>query len=382
MSNLVVQVSKVEKIVPHLNSDRLEIITIGGWDTVVPKNEFKENDKVVFIPYDTLLTKESAEKLGVTKYLRGKENNRVGHINLRGQKSYGIVTKPLDDSWPIGKEVAEFYGATKYIPPINNHHFNAKNANREKEDPRLGKYTDIENIKHYKTLMNDGETVFAFEKIHGTSSAIGSINGKIKCRSKGCQRKTPTQLECGFGKKVNYFKYFWMKIKELFSRKIDIEACKQNWWWFPYSIEGVQNFLIEEGKKFKVVILYGETYGNVQFLKYGVKQTEENPSGLAFAAFDIKIDGQYINKEDFIKYCEQYKIPYCPIIYKGPYDLDHLKSICNKAKTVLGNGEHCMEGLVVSPEIERNDNHFGRVVLKIINDEYLDLLGDRDTTDA
>ena len=38
MSELSVEIAKIDNIMPHPNADRLEIATVGGWNCVVGKD--------------------------------------------------------------------------------------------------------------------------------------------------------------------------------------------------------------------------------------------------------------------------------------------------------------------------------------------------------
>ena len=44
MSTLVIKIQKITEINEHPNADRLEIATIGGWQSVVKKDSFRDRD--------------------------------------------------------------------------------------------------------------------------------------------------------------------------------------------------------------------------------------------------------------------------------------------------------------------------------------------------
>lgn len=393
MSSLVVKVSTIDEIKPHPKADKLEIATIMGWQTVVPKDEFKVGDKCVFIPYDTCITAEIAKKLGVEKYL--KKNNRIAAVNLRGHKSFGVVTKPFDPAWPVGKDVASEYGATKYVPPEAPSLFgNEKKLTTwqkilkklgllktKKRDPRqhplFPKYTDLENLRNYHNVIQPGEMCVASEKIHGTNVRIGSIEGNIMAGSRNFVREMPT-----FGRpmfKAILDKIFRMKPEP----DVNFDECKRNWWWFPYTNSNVRTMLSELGKQHKQVVLYGETYGSVQYLHYGVVASKSNPVGLAFRAFDLLIDGKFLNYDDFLATCNRFGVDTVPIVAKFPFSIEKVREL-SSGQTNIGGETHYREGVVVRPVEERIDPTFGRVVLKYINDDYLlaQKSQDNDTTDV
>ena len=118
-STLTVPVSVIENIRPHGNADKLELCDILGYQMAIPKGKYKDGDVVVYIPADTLLTDEWAEKFGVKNFLRGKNKDRVGKIRLRGEPSFGLVVSiPEGQEWSVGDNVAEYFDCKKYTPPI------------------------------------------------------------------------------------------------------------------------------------------------------------------------------------------------------------------------------------------------------------------------
>jgi RNA ligase (TIGR02306 family) len=374
MSKLVVEVCKIEEIKEIEGADRLEIAILKGWQTVVPKGEFKPGDKAVFIPYDTCISAEIADKLGVKKYLRGKNNDIVGRTNLRGVPSFGIVTKPFDIHWPIGKDVSKEYGATKYEPPIKRvSRFGGNYTDKAKQNQLFTKYTDIENLRHYNNVLQNGEVVYITEKLDGSSSRVGVIDGQIICASRNWQLYPPGFK--AFNKKPNFIQKFIRYVQSFFPKKIDLEEAKKNWYWYSYSLESVRNFLEDYSKKHKQVIIFGETFGPVQVLNYGLKE-------LSWRAYDIMIDAKWLDYDQFLEICTKYNIPHVPVLYKGPYSIDIVRNI-SKGNTTLNNGPHIREGVVVRPEKERIVPRFGRAILKYINDDYLmdKKLEEADTTD-
>jgi hypothetical protein len=46
MSSLIVEVSRIERVLPHANADALELAHIKGWQCVVPKGRYAAGDLV------------------------------------------------------------------------------------------------------------------------------------------------------------------------------------------------------------------------------------------------------------------------------------------------------------------------------------------------
>jgi RNA ligase (TIGR02306 family) len=348
-SSLIVEVCKIEKINPHNNADSLELSEIKGWQVITRKGQYKEGDKVVFIPPDAILPTELADRLEVRNYLAGSNKDRVKCVRLRGEMSFGLVIN-VEEDWEVGTNVAEHYGIVKYIPPVR-----AMAGDAAPEDPFLYKYTDIENMRNFPDIFEQGEIVIATEKIDGSncSNSISSVideNGEIsyewKARSHKVKRKRPND-----------------------------EDIPNNAYWFPYSLDSVKT-LIEtlHNDSFydcKNVQIFGEIYGAVRgghkSLHYGV------PGTLNFVAFDIILDGKYVDWATFEHLCSKFKVPTVPVADIFPFSWKKAKEISTGDSIVakMNGTKHMREGVVIKPLRERTHPKLGRVILKIINDDYL-----------
>lgn len=326
MSKLIVDVCRLTEVRPHPNADRLEIAIVKGWQVVVPKGTYSSGDLVTYIPPDAILPEEFSNSIGVTKYL---SNGRVRCAKLRGEPSFGIVSTAHGKE---GEDVSAKLGITKYEPPIR---LTAGDA--ERDDPLFVKYTEIENLRNFGNVFVEGEPVAYTEKIHGTNSRVGLIreeNGEITrmAGSKGLRRK----------------------------------ETAGGLYWYPWTIKGVESFLmgLAEVTNAKQIILFGEIYGKVQSLNYGL------PNGIDFKAFDLMFDGKYVDFELFKSTCLNSGIPMVPILEEGPFSM--AKTIhLSRGKSQVQGADNIREGVVVKPLQERHDPTTGRVILKYISDDYL-----------
>lgn len=206
MSTFSCPVIVLTTIKPHPNADRLELVEVLGWQVVVGKGEFQKGDKAVYVPIDTIVPNKLATELNIIQHL--KSGMRVRATRLRGEMSYGFLIRCPQD-WLAGGNAAEFYGLTKYEPEekvcfkgqqvgkktmrkrswirLIKHIFWPPKGmfsrikqfyERLKFDgnyydfsvPGFFKYTDIENIKNYKNVIDYGnELLVVTEKIHGTN---------------------------------------------------------------------------------------------------------------------------------------------------------------------------------------------------------------------
>lgn len=352
MSSVIVPLTTIESVEPHPNADRLEVAKISGWQVVVGKGTYQAGDPVIYVPPDALVPQEWSDRWGVTAYL---SNGRVRSIKLRGEPSFGFSVKPgveeyaalAQDGMVIPLEygdviddVSSAFGITKYVPqPSATRIQNARN-----EDPRLARFTDIENLRHYGSGFTEGEAVVVTEKIHGTCSRLALIEGEYMAASKRVQRdRDITEAD-----------------------DIQFSTSCRDTYWFPLSVPGVNELLVDFGKRHKQVILFGEIYGpSIQKgFDYGVQ-----PGELGYVAFDLMLDGKYVDAEQFEGIREEYGLTGAPTLYAGPYDAAKIKGL-TKGRSTLG-GSHIREGVVVRSATEQRHPKFGRKVLKLVSDEFL-----------
>jgi RNA ligase (TIGR02306 family) len=344
MSNLIIEVCEVSNVRAHPGADKLDIGVIKGWQVVVPKGTFKTGDRIVYFPPDTLLSKEWTEKFGVTKYCSEKpEGMRIHQVKLRGEPSFGLAVMCPDPAWEVGKDVADFYGAKKYFPPVL---FRCEDA--ETPHPAFVQYTEIQNMRHFPSVFQIGEPVVLTEKIHGGNSRVGIVDGVRMAGSHEHRRKEPP-------------------LREYYATSL---------YWFPWTIVNIQNMIDELAKDHKAVILFGEIFGKVQSLRYNKDKT------LDYRVFDIILDGKYMDWEPYRLLCEKFGVQRCPTIGEIPYSLEAVAKLSG-GKTLVNNAGHIREGVVVRPLIERRDPKIGRVILKYVSDEYLTSKHQQqDTTDV
>lgn len=317
MASLYVTVTQIDSITPHSNADALELAVIGGWQCVVAKGKHKPGDTVVYFPPDTVIPKELSDKLNVTKYL---SNGRIKCAKLRGEPSFGLIIYP-EPHMSLGDDVAQYYGATKWEPPTRR-----SQGSSMHEIELFPRYTDLDNMRHFPNAFNNGEEVIATEKIHGANCRIGIVNGEYMAGSRKLRRKQD-------------------------------DSCL---YWKP--LTNVKRLLDDLSKDHHQVILYGEVFGKgIQSLTYGTE--------FSFAAFDLLVDGKFLDYDEFYNTCYTYGVNNVPVIYRGPYSIDAIKNV-SKGSSVVG-GSHIREGVVVKPVYERVSPKVGRLILKYVSDDYL-----------
>jgi ATP-dependent RNA circularization protein (DNA/RNA ligase family) len=134
----------------------------------------------------------------------------------------------------------------------------------------------------------------------------------------------------------------------------------QSVWWKALTPEMEEFCLHNPG-----FVLYGEVYGRVQSLRYGLE------NGVAFVAFDVLQDkGTFVDALPAREVLGQYGIPQVPLIAYEPFDFDTILSHA-EGPSLMPGANHVREGCVVKPERERWHQSVGRVTLKVVGAGYL-----------
>jgi RNA ligase (TIGR02306 family) len=343
MSTFIVPVVEIGDIQPHTNADSLELLTVLGWQVCGQKGAHHIGEKVVYFPPDTVMSPDLSDRFGVTKYL---DKGRIRCTKLRGEPSFGLIVKPDSDEWEIGANVAEHYDVHKYEPPVkvNTRSLGTRGTQYSDALPEVDlfpRYTGIENMRHFPDVLQKDEVVVVTEKIHGCCSRVGFVEGEWMVGSHRTRRKLPEEETFDFEGEHRY--------------------------WYPLSLPCVRAMLQILGENNKQVVLYGEIYGSaVQSLSYGKK------GELGYRAFDLLIDGKYVNYDVFISLCNEFEVSFVPVLAYLGYRLNHIKDLSTGKTTLLPEDQaHIREGVVVRPISECTNPKIGRVILKYVSDAYL-----------
>jgi RNA ligase/PHA02142 OB-fold domain len=380
VSEFTVTTTRIKEILPHPQAERLELALLEGldWQVVVGKDDFNAGDKVFYIPIDAQIPEIVSDAWGITKYL---SHGRTKAVKLRGEKSFGVIVKahPVcgegfakeieevnkekaayfareDYAAPfrtyhepeIGEDVAWFFNITKYEPPepVNITGNMVKNPN-----PHFHKYTDIERLQNWQHIFEDGEPVIVTEKIHGCSSRNGIVINaetdelEFVVGSHTTQKKLTGEYGKNMGGTIFELPYLVFRVREMLGFLLN-----------EWDVDGADRIFS--------LILFGEIYGK------GVQDLQYSTSEPSFAAFDISVNEDYIPFDTFMYCCKIFDIPTAPVLYSGPYDRDLMTELAS-GPTIIGNGAHMREGIVIRPEEEVVHPRLGRKILKLVSDDYL-----------
>lgn len=107
----------ISEVKDHPNADRLDLVTILGFQCVSQKGLYKGGEKIVYIRPDSQLP-----ELPWSEEYRKYSPKRVKAVRLRQEWSEGIIVPfellPIDLSdKQVGDDVSELIGVTHYEPP-------------------------------------------------------------------------------------------------------------------------------------------------------------------------------------------------------------------------------------------------------------------------
>jgi RNA ligase (TIGR02306 family) len=343
----------------HPNADAIELARVDDWVSIVRKGEFQSGELAVYIPEQALVPEGVLIALGLyerdeqgepKRYengnlaggLAGPAGNRVKTIRLRGIVSQGLLYRPSGLELAEGEDYAEALGIDKWEPEVP--------TDMQGEIipcAELKGFTEIENIKAFPGVFVDGEPVVATEKVHGTCSVyqLDLETGELAVSSKGFAKR-------GLG----------------FVDERQWDGSSKNLYWRAANVHGLAEklaLLAGELSGDRSLSLYGETYG-VQDLRYGSSTGQPG-----FAAFDLAVDGEYVDYERFAELCEAASLPRVPELYRGPFSAEAVWAAAEGSEQVSGQELNIREGVVVRPLKERTDLLLGRVILKAVADSYL-----------
>lgn len=392
MSQLIIKVCKIDKVVFHPTADKLDIVSIGEYNCIVGRNQYKINDLVIFCPPDSVIPDDLVEKYQLT-YLKG--HGKVGTVELRGVISVGLILSiPPNLNVKPGQDVAGILGIKKWEPDVPEFQktkqctsfktllrkFIAKDITlrrlvfktlglmyertkpRHNHNPLFTVYTDIDNVKNYNNVFTPQDIVVITEKIHGTNTRY-------------------SVLPITYGKNLFNNLSLWLK-KRLFKQKnifyygshhIQLNGNRGKRRFYGEDVYGQ----IAERYKLADIIpagytLYGEIYGSKiqKGYSYGLKDGE-----LGVVFFDLKKNGKYCDYEEFREFCETRRLPMVPVLYIGNYNPEIL-TYYTQGKSVLCETQEIREGCVVKCYNEEPSPIIGRKILKSFNPDYL-LIKDR-----
>lgn len=349
MSSLIIDKFAIEKLEPHFNADRLDVATISGWQVVVSKNKYKQGDEVIYIPVQTILSEELNDKVFPpdSKIKLGKDR-RIKTISLRKQISQGMTLDPKEfDLEYVRANCTKWQSPAESLP----NHMKVNVSKKPKPDIKaFVKYTDMEHGKYYDRCLQDGETVYITQKLHGTSARYG-------------WHKTEANVWY-----LKLLKFLRLLPKDTFcygSRNVQLQyrLSKKNYYEGDVYGKIAKEYELKERIP-KGYALYGEIVGDgiQKGWNYGCETGQH-----VFYVYDVRdtVNERWLNCDEMFAFCDEYRFQTVPLHYKGPYNSQLIKDYLDMNTL----SDEINEGVVIKPEVNRT-GPMGRFVLKYISDAY------------
>ena len=365
-SDSQVLVIQIGAVAPHPNADRLDVIHAlavdgeGGYPCLVKRGVFTPGMKGVFIPVD-LVVPDTLPGAEADPWAFLGRHRRIKAKRLRGVFSLGLLQTleelGLDPATPEGTNVTEILGIRKRTPPRKRRtvsgpggQYGTGQTEHGIDDARLPPYTDIESLRRFPRFLQLGEEVVLTEKVHG--ACMGAVYSSADARL------------------------------YLRSRKRFIVPGSGGLWADLAARHQLQELL----RAIPDIALYGEAYGYVQDLRYGLGEEH------AFAVFDARHvpTGRWLDWPEIEATVEGLNrlaltpalageeekprppaLRLVPVLYRGPWQGLAAAAPLAEGQTVIGDGACIREGFVVRPVISRHEAPLGRVIMKMVGEGYM-----------
>lgn len=190
-------IRKIASIRPIPGADAIECATVDGWEVVVKKGEFIEDEMVVYLEIDSWVPHELAPFLSKGKEPReynGIKGERLKTIRLRGQLSQGLIlpiyclprSLGFDFAAMVGEDVTGWLCIKKWERPVP-----AQLAGLAKGSfPSFIPKTDQERIQNCKHVLEDREERYEITiKLDGSSFTAYHRDGETGVCSRNLELK-------------------------------------------------------------------------------------------------------------------------------------------------------------------------------------------------
>lgn len=335
----------VEAVDPHPNADRLELITVLGWQVCEVKGALKVGDRVVYCEIDSLLPTNAVwlpEAIKDRVSNKGDEWYHVKTIKLRGEISQGLIL-PLTLALQavlygsqiydgvIGEDVTRELGIRKYETSqesLSRIGIAGAVSGQQKFPTHLVDKTDETRVQSAPKLFHQllGQPYYATVKMDGTSvTFVRSDVGLLVCSRNLIQPKPDNEREC---------KYHAMAAK--------------------YNLDDILS-------AYPHLAVQGEICGpNIQKNWANLKELEL----FVFNVVDVP-RRQKLSFSDMISWCDRVGLNTVPVEEVGDaFRYDRPKLCLEKARGKYPNSKWPREGLVYRSQDQK-------ISFKAINNDFL-----------
>jgi RNA ligase (TIGR02306 family) len=362
--NSVAYVGKIGSVSEIPNADNIELVTVGGWNSITKKGEYQVDDLVVVATTDAVIPKELSDDMGVTNYLR--KGQRVRTVKLRGVYSeclliplnYVFKSFSAQSGFIDGQDMMEVLNIYKYEPPVKTVQLSVGGRKvKYHQNPNFHVYYKFPNQKNVPDMFNEEDEVVITRKLHGTNARYGIVRKKklsLWDRVKMLFGNHWAAFEYVYGshnveKGSDSQGFYATDVWKTVANQYDI---RDRLW--QHVKDTYEPFELNEG-----VVIYGEIYGaGIQ------KNYEYGLTDVKFAGFDVEVDGVYQPYINETVHFDCLQLPQVELLYKGNWSKEE------QDKYVFNNN---IEGTKVPHEgvVVKSITGDRRKVSKVINPDYL-----------
>jgi RNA ligase (TIGR02306 family) len=328
MQRKLVRIDRIDNILPALNSDFLELAIVGGWQSVIRKEDnYKKGDLVVYFEVDSILPIAPW-----SKFLHDKGKSTLYTERFRGNLSQGLILPlsilPSDCKIEEGLDVTEILGVKKYERP-------------DPVDPSLIK-------GRFPSYLHKIDEI----RLQSTMGCLNELKGKPYYISIKCDGMSTTA----------YYDIYTGEFEIAAREGIRVDRDDS-----PYHIAVKQQDIKNKLANHKHLAYQGECCGK------GIYGNHLGINGYDVFAFNLynMNTWSFLDFNEFRDTTNELGIQTVPILEVGDsfdYTLDELLILANR---VYEGTKNQIEGIVIRPQVECwSDTLKGRLSFKVLNNSY------------
>lgn len=311
-------IETIASVRPHPNADKLDLVQVLGWQSIVKRGEFKGGDKCVFVVIDTILPDAPW-----SAFLKKDGPIRLRTVKLRGEFSQGLVL-PLSvlpeasQGWHTGSDVGGELGVTKY----------------EKEIPAALSGELAGAFPSFIAPRTDEENGLSYPDIVEATLSHRVLDVTLKLDGSSCT----IVVDGGV-------------ITHVCSRNQSLKDDGKNGFWFAAKKGQYGDF---------TGVIQGELMGpGIQGNQLGLKEP-------TLYVYQIKSGHKWLDFPAMEFNCDRFGLQHVTLLFTGATTFDELKTMADSVSI----GDKPAEGIVVRPK-DLVSNGMGRPLgFKLINRNY------------
>lgn len=377
MAELQVTVERVRAVMHHPNADRLDLVTVRGWQVIVGRDQYKVGDLCIYVPIDSVLPVDLAHEWDVAKYLRG--NMRIRTLKLRGSVSQGLVVSIAElpdyySTYVTGEtDIKDRLGITKWVPkgkPSKGMRLQqGQKMNPNGSTPWFPRYTDIDHLGNNPMAFGDDDWVVVKEKRHGTNFRMGYVK-----KEKRSIAERLSELYHGFKARRGWTHDIYMASKTYLhvgSHNVIREYHKDDLYWRA----ALKVLLQAKAKLAPGLVFFFEISGPGIQSGFDYGQPDGEFTVECIDIYNNELE-RYYSYNQMESHCHRWGIPTVPILTIGEWRL--CGGVLDKYVSGKATGaDHIREGVVVQKLGQGT-----RKIFKYISPEYLILQGKKKPEEA